>query len=389
MRYILIFLCFNITLSFSQDYLSIRKFNNDLAKGFLVSEGLEKSYFYAPYSQTRLLGTLLEATSGDLHTDLKQYICPDDSVTKFRTDLSATHKEYIWKRYDKGNYFRFYNTIVVNKNTKVDTTYKSILKQYYGSTFKKMDFGAVTPGVKSLNDWIYRKSRGQLKDVFDKNQFTVNTQLLAIDLAVFKAGWKHKFNENSTKLESFYRKDKIVQVEMMESDEIEIKSTFQKGIQYVVIPYKGNGKSMIIAMPTSKGRLSDIKTDFSFVFKKYYEVPTILKMPKFESNSQLSFTDFYKMKGLKSLFEFSNDYQTIFPKHSFPLKVKNFSSLGVIKVDEKGSKGAVVSYYEEAGWGDDEEEKGPKVITINKPFAYFIIDNKTKIILFAGAYSGE
>lgn len=377
-----------LAISFSQNYTHLREFNNGLAKDFLVNQGLKESYFYAPYSQTRLLGTLLEATSGETQTQLKKYICPSDSVSKFRTTLLATHKEYIWKKYDKANYFRFYNTIVVNKNTRIDTAYKATLKKHYGSTFKKMDFKAITPGVKSLNEWIYRKSRGQLSDVFEKEQFTVNTQLLAIDLAVFKASWEYKFNQNYTKLESFYCYDKIVQVKMMKSEEVKLLSSNQKGVQYVLLPYKGNGKSMVIAMPLStKVPLSNIKTDFNFLFNKQ-TTETIIKMPKFEIYSQLLFTDFYKAKGLKNLFVFTNDYQNVFPNHKRPLKTKGFSTLGVIKVDEKGSKGAVVSYYEMDGWGDEEESK-PLEITIDQPFAYFIIDNKTKIILFAGAYSGQ
>ncbi len=316
-------------------------------------------------------------------------MCPNDIVTKFRTDLSATHKEYIWKRYDKGNYFRFYNTIVSNKKIKIDTAYKSILKKHYGSTFMKMDFNTITTGVKSLNDWIYKKSRGQLNNVFNKNQFSERTQLLAVDLAVFKAGWEYKFKEYNTKPAKFYTKDKILQVEMMESDEINILSAIRKNIQYVLLPYKGNGKSMVIAMPTSnKGLLQNIITDFNFLFQRATE-ETIIEIPKFENQSELTFTQFYERKGLDNLFELTLDYQKVFPNHAFQLKVKNFKSLGIIKVDEKGSKGAVVSSYDEfGGWGDEEEIKPLKII-INKPFTYFIIDNKTKIILFAGAYCGE
>lgn len=86
--------------------------------------------------------------------------------------------------------------------------------------------------------------------------------------------------------------------------------------------------------------------------------------------------------GVNAAFE-EGDFEQILSKD--PLKLSDVKHKVTIEVTEEGTVGAAASAVELVVFGGFSDE--PTVITINKPFMFYVYDTLQKVIIFAGKYT--
>ena len=84
--------------------------------------------------------------------------------------------------------------------------------------------------------------------------------------------------------------------------------------------------------------------------------------------------------GINAAFE-EGDFEQILSKD--PLKLSDVKHKVTIEVTEEGTVGAEASTVELFRGFSDE----PTIITINKPFMFYVYDTLQKVIIFAGKYT--
>merc|ERR1712150_436433 len=155
-----------------------------------------------------------------------------------------------------------------------------------------------------------------------------------------KGDWAMKFKKENTQKRDFHvSKDKVVQADMMFSNEkypyIPLKDLKAEAIQ---IPYKGQRLSMILLLPRPDSSLEELEKSL----EKVPDINTVLKfpplpgkskvelsLPKFKLETQLDLNDNLKAMGITDMFDES---QADFSKmRSDP----TFDNLYVSKVVQK------------------------------------------------------
>lgn len=105
----------------------------------------------------------------------------------------------------------------------------------------------------------------------------------------------------------------------------------------------------------------------------------LVRLPKFEFKTEFKMNDALIAMGMPSAFSSAADFSKI---SDMPVRVSYVKQDAVIKVDEKGTEAAAVTSI-----GIEATSLPPPPqfeFVADRPFYYFIKDNSTGVILFAG-----
>lgn len=239
-----------------------------------------------------------------------------------------------------------------------------------------------------LNDWINKKTSGNIKKLYDKlPQGLDATVISAVHL---KGKWKKPFNKNLTKDKPFFvRADKSKLVPTM-------VGTFNLGVlstehfQAVDFPFAASSNSMIIIMPKRGVNLSELESELKdIVIRKVIDrlgsssQEVHLELPRFDLTFERNLVETFMSLGLSLPFD---PARANFGRMIKMSKVQNFFLQEVlhkvtIKVDEDGAEAASLTGI---GGMVATVKRPPLKIKINRPFLFLIIDKESGSTLFVG-----
>lgn len=239
--------------------------------------------------------------------------------------------------------------------------------------------------IKNVIDEEVCKGTHGLIDHLDTD---INAAMLAliVDILYFKGSWEYEFDEYNTKDRMFYGTKGKVKVPTMQSEgRIDYADT--SIYQAVRLPYmceSMNHKefSIHIYLPKNKYGVNDV---LNFIRDENYELYTKreevkLSLPKFEVANNIDIKKLLKQMGLSCVLESCD----IIPQCIKGLQISDIAQQVKIKVDEQGTEAAAVTFMAEAGCCPPEVELTPKVMRVNKPFLFEIMEESTNTILFSG-----
>ena len=265
------------------------------------------------------------------------------------------------------------------KNAAFSNEFKNVISDcYFG------DSGIVTDKniVKTLNDWISRKTNGKIKNMVTKENLapTGKLPLLALVNTIYmKARWLNEFERLDTKKDIFTDIDgKENKIDFM--NQTSYFSYLNDGsTQIVELPYENVLLSMYIVL----GDAADFENKVNEM--KYSKVK--LSMPKFETDYFINFNETIENIGAKKLFEMNNpDFGSMVTGVTEPVRIETVMQKAVVDVDEKGTEAAAATVVGGAGGSANRPDDELFEFKADKPFTYFIRDNSSGEILFAGRY---
>ena len=295
-----------------------------------------------------------------------------------------------------------------NKNVKlanalfIEDTYKDVVEKSFINTlrnkYKSELLVSKFEDPKLINDWVKKKTDGMIPKVLDNS--SEEFVLGMANVIAINTRWKYQFDCEMTDKEKFINNDDSIDVEMMHN-------TYDEGIKYldgdvkgILLPYKDKYGLEFIGLMPQKDLNKFIDSLDNKNLNKYLNSFKKLKtkqklelsLPRFSYEYDFQeFKDGLENIGIKDVFSKKKAVITkIIKKKNQKFKQSDnlYISVAVhkakIKLNEKGTKAAAVTYYG-AQW-DSIQKEVPKIIDIkfNKPFMYIIRDKKSKEILFFG-----
>ncbi|KAL6485873.1 hypothetical protein MHYP_G00052650 [Metynnis hypsauchen] len=161
-------------------------------------------------------------------------------------------------------------------------------------------------------------------------------------------------------------------------------SDYNNFTSIIMVPYKSN-TSMMIVLPDD-GKMQEVENNIDKDHLKYlhdrlrYRVVNLF-MPKFFISSSFSLADTLEEMGIVSAFSDTADFSGF--NEETKLKASKVLHKGVLKVDEKGTEAAAVTYTELI------RLSMPPTLNLNRPFLLFIVEDSTKSILFMGKMTNQ
>jgi serpin B len=263
--------------------------------------------------------------------------------------------------------------------------YLDLLSQNYGAGLRLVDFsGAPEPARQTINDWVSQQTKDKIKDLFPQATIDANTRLVLANAIYFKASWFSPFEETNTQNGVFHLLDGTqVNVPMMVSGHT--ASYYEKGdgFQAVGLPYLGQSSMMVVVLP-DQGQFNAFETSLDAtkldkILHGLNGAEVNLTLPKFKIESSFNLSDTLAGMGMPDAFNASKaDFSGMDGKQD--LSISQVVHKAYVTVDEKGTEAAAatgVSMTASAVFN-------PPVVKVDRPFIFFIYDQKSGTILFVG-----
>lgn len=276
-----------------------------------------------------------------------------------------------------------HTTLWHKENLTVNKEAVEKIKATFNACTKAIDFTA--PEAKHAIDEDVCKATHGLIEHLD-TEIDASVLAMLVDVLYFKGAWENEFDEYNTTDRVFYGtkgKQKVPTMRYTRYLDYAETPTYQA----VSLPYtceSVNHKSfaMRIYLPTAKHTIEDVleemwNNEYEF-FTEREEV--YLSLPRFEVENKVDVKSILSNMGLACILE-SND---IMPDCIKDLQIADIALQVKIKVDENGTEAAAVTFMAMAGCCPPEEKPKPKVMKVNKPFLFEIVEESTNMILFFG-----
>ena len=306
-----------------------------------------------------------EISLEDLNEYLYSYVNNLPSAEKYKLQIANS----IWFRDDEGR-------------LQVEKDFLQKNADYYGAQAYKAAFDDQT--LKDINNWVKDHTDGMIDSILD--QIDEDAVMYLINALVFDAEWQHVYDKSDVykgKFTNIGGTEK--QVDMMHSEETvylqdENAIGFMKpysGSKYnfaVLLPNEGVDIYEYIAGLTGESLMETLSTPQLGM--------VMATLPKFSYEYELTMNDVLKELGMPSAFSGDTaDFSKMAHSSRGNIYIGDVLHKTFISVDELGTKAGAVTKVQ---MNDESAPMSEWVVTLNRPFVYMIIDNKTNLPVFIG-----
>lgn len=267
----------------------------------------------------------------------------------------------------------------------VEQAFIDFVNRYYDADVGLMDFGA-PDAEKKVNEWCGEQTDGMIPVLFeDESALTDDTVMLLLNALCFDALWAVPYNEYATREGTFHGVKGDEQVTMLCSEEgYYLAGERETGF---VKPYEGGNYAFVALLPNAEGDISDYLATLTgerllalWEGKSYDTVYTA--MPKFTVDDSVTLNDILKSLGMTDAFDPNlADLSGLGHSEAGNSWIDFVLQKTHLKLDESGTRAAAVTAVAVT---DECAPMDPKVVTLDRPFVYGIVDTATGLPLFLG-----
>ncbi len=302
---------------------------------------------------------------GDLNEYLYTYVNNLPSEDNSKLNIANS----IWFRDNKGSFT-------------VDEAFLQKNSDYYKAAAYKSAFDSQT--VKDINNWAKKNTNNMVKKVVE--DIDANTVMFLINAVAFDAKWNDVYTKNDVQKGSFTSIDGSVQnIDFMHSSET--KYIGNDKVSGFIKPYFNAKYSFMALLPNENVSIKDYiasltGSDFVNTIKSAEDTSVIAYLPKFSYNYSITLNDTLKNLGMPKAFSPDEaEFGKLGKSSDGNIYIGNVLHKTFISVDELGTKAGAVTKVEMV---KNSAEMTEKVVKLDRPFLYAIIDNSTNLPVFIG-----
>ena len=330
----------------------------------------DKNYVISPYSAGVALSMLAEGAEGQTRVEF------DDALNNcmFRAiDLGGNDTVVV----------KSANSLWLDDNFSVRNRYVGLLQKDFDAFVDVLPFSDPAT-VKAINNWCSENTNGKIDNIIDK--LRPDMVMVLANALYFNAPWVKAFAPEATKEAVFHGLAGDTKVQMMNT-----KSTFRyaeyMGCQMVELPYEGGRYAMYVVLPPRNWDANSIiphigESAYDAAMNMLSDREVVLRMPKVKLETSLILNEAIQKMGVKSAFTSSADFKGI--SAMGPLVLDQVKQKCYIDIAEKGTEAAAVTVAQIRLTAARPGAQTAAVMTVDRPYLFFIADHETSNILFAG-----
>lgn len=330
----------------------------------------DKNYVISPYSAGVALSMLAEGAEGQTRVEF------DDALNNcmFRAiDLGGNDTVVV----------KSANSLWLDDNFSVRNRYVGLLQKDFDAFVDVLPFSDPAT-VKAINNWCSENTNGKIDNIIDK--LRPDMVMVLANALYFNAPWVKAFAPEATKEAVFHGLAGDTKVQMMNT-----KSTFRyaeyMGCQMVELPYEGGRYAMYVVLPPRNWDANSIiphigESAYDAAMNMLSDREVVLRMPKVKLETSLILNEAIQKMGVKSAFTSAADFKGI--SAMGPLVLDQVKQKCYIDIAEKGTEAAAVTVAQIRLTAARPGAQTAAVMTVDRPYLFFIADHETSNILFAG-----
>ncbi|HSV75449.1 MAG TPA: serpin family protein [Bacteroidales bacterium] len=370
--------------------LSISQRNNMFAIDLLKSfDENSENIVLSPFSVSSAMALAYAGAAGTTKDEMAKVLRFYPRQIKFHRSFSKLQQSVLAGAKD-GIQLNIANNLWLQEGYHFRKRFINLLEKHYQIDVKQADFsGGDREAIRQeINQWAFEKTHENVADLIAPGVLTEDTRLVLANAIHFKGYWLNVFDQHLTRQEYFTNFDgQRVRADFMvrRGDYAYFDENTFKALK---LPYAGENFSMIILLPDTNVALPEFqKTLSAEVFGRtlenmnYRDVQVMIPRFRIETKSDLDLI--LAGMGMPEAFSQSADFSGMTGKRD--LKIDKIVHQAAIEVGEQGTEAAaataVVMVQKSLPVFDEEP---PILFKTDRPFLFFIIENRTGSILFAG-----
>ncbi len=265
----------------------------------------------------------------------------------------------------------------------VEVAFLDVLATQYGAGLRSVDYSTDPEAAGlAINAWVDEATHGRIPELLGQGAVTTDTQLILVNAVYMKAPWLHMFSDDATAPAAFTTNDGTsVQAPTMHVvDQFDYAAG--EGYQAVVLPYLGDGLSMVIVLHDA-GQPPYAAAAAVATLGDATSARVAVSLPKFDIETSVALTDVLIALGVTDAFDPVTANLRGIADTTPPLFVNTVIHQANITVDEQGTEAAAATAVLLAG-GAAAPPAEPIDFTVDRPFVFAVRDDTSGAILFLG-----
>jgi serpin B len=371
-------------LSAAGDNAEVAKANNAFAFSLLNQvEGGEENFACSPLSIWSALTMTSAGAENETLAEMRKVLhLPENAdvhaqVGAWTRALSASEKVEI----------RIANRLWGNKALPFKESFLKLTEKAYGAGLETVDFANQPDASRTrINEWIAQETKDRIKDLLKPEDIKPDTRLVLTNAVYFKGKWLRPFDANSTASRTFtLATGKTIEAKSMRKS-MPLAYMENADLQAVRLPYQGNTTSMFVVLPRKADALLKAgflgEDQFNAIITTLKSEPrVVVELPRFEVSARLALESTLAAMDMARAFTDDAEFGAL-SKES--LKIAKVIHQAWVKVAEEGTEAAAATAVTMMPTGALLPPTEPKLFLVERPFLFFIMDDKSSGVLFAG-----
>lgn len=282
---------------------------------------------------------------------------------------------------------RIANRLWGNKGLPFEDSFLKLTEKAYGAGLETVDFANQPDASRTrINQWIAQETKDRIKDLLKPEDIRKDTRLVLTNAVYFKGKWRRPFDASSTAPRTFtLATGKTMEAKSMRKS-MPLVYMENADLQAVRLPYEGDTTSMIVVLPRKADALLQAgflnEDSFSAVIAAMKNEPmVVVQLPRFEVSARLELKDTLSSMGMARAFSRDAEFGAMCQE---PLMISKVIHQAWVKVAEEGTEAAAATTITMAPTSARIPVAPPKQFIVERPFLFFIMDDRTNGVLFAG-----
>ncbi len=264
--------------------------------------------------------------------------------------------------------------------------FTDLMAQGFAAPLEPLDFEKSTEASrKRINAWVSEQTRQKIPELLLPPDVRADTKMILTNAIYFKAQWESPFTESATIDGPFTTAAGAkVQTKMMRKT-APLMYAETPAYQVVQLPYSDGSLSLTVVLPREGKSLKDVEPSLLAASAPALASQRVeLQLPRFKIESRFGLAEVLAKLGMPSAFVYGKaDFSGI--DGTRDLFIGGVVHQAVIEVDEKGTVAAAATAVTmRAGSARPPADQQPKRFIADRPFAFFIQDARTGVVLFVG-----
>ena len=362
---------------------------NDLGFNMFRKVGAKKSILLSPMGMTYALGLISNGAGGETKKQINKVLgCNDKKAANINEFCRKMLTEA--PKLDRLTQMKINNDFFSHNGFTPKPAFEKIAEEYYHTVLSTLDFGS-WKSVDEINQKINQRTNGMLPKVLDKSKLDPMMGFALTNTIYFKGIWTDKFPKALTRDEVFKCEDGREKTLPMMNQIHKFYYSENELCQALCLPYSNEAYQMIILLPKEGKTVSEVAQSLTAdswqrTGAQMRNVLVDVKLPRFESSSDVNLTDVMKALGMPNAFSKAKaDFSNLF---DLKTSIGMIEQIGRIKVDETGTEASVATVLQGRIAGLDLIPPERVNFYATHPFLYVIREVSTGTIFFIGQYMG-
>lgn len=277
------------------------------------------------------------------------------------------------------------NSIWIDKDSPVKTSFKQVNRKYFFAEIQNLDFSN-PKSAEIINQWTEKQTQGRITRVLDRTQ----GNCILINTLFFRGEWTNPFNTTETRQEDFYTSD---------GSKIPVNMIHQYGtwfgfhetelFEMATLPYGNKSYAMTVILPKRSISADSCITTFTGTNWKSWLAASDttyrnldLKLPSIKLDFNTDLIPVLENMGVKDAFnENCAEFSYMTDMSAYISRIMQFTRL---EITEEGTVAAAATITNVTLESETIPEIASYPFHVNRPFLLVIHESKTGLILFMG-----